>query len=109
MIVPLLGQARTDGAFCDISEDERLQYLKEINSQGVDNVEMEATAIASLCHKAGYKCAIVCVTLLDRLKGDQVEISPETYKMYVSRPIDLVARYIKNKIAENEIEAALKD
>ena len=103
-----LGQARTDGAFCDISEDERLQYLKKINSQGVDNVEMEATAIASLCYKAGYKCAIICVTLLDRLDGDQVEISPDTYKKYVSRPIDLVAEYIKNYLREAEIEADLK-
>ena len=65
---------------------------------------MEATAIASLCHRAGYRCAIVCVTLLDRLNGDQVEIPQETYKKYVSRPVDLVTQFISSKIrkAEND-------
>lgn len=103
LILP--GQARTDGAFCDITMNDHIQYLKEISDKGVQNIEMEATAIASLCHKAGYKSAIVCVTLLDRLQGDQVEISPETYKSYVSRPIDLVVQFIKNKLKEDEANA----
>ena len=98
------GQARTDGAFCDITEEQRLSYLKEIHSKGVVNIEMEATAIASLCHKAGYGCAIVCVTLLDRLNGDQVELDPEVYKKYVLRPQDLVAEYIKEKLRQIEID-----
>ena len=37
-------------------------------------MEMEATVFAALTHKAGIKSAVVCVTLLNRLKGDQVRI-----------------------------------
>ena len=42
--------------------------------QGVTNMEMEALVFASLTHKAGIRSAVVCVTLLDRLQGDQVDI-----------------------------------
>ena len=35
-------------------------------------MEMEALVFAALTHKAGIRSAVVCVTLLDRLQGDQV-------------------------------------
>ena len=37
-------------------------------------MEMEALVFAGLTHKAGIRSAVVCVTLLDRLQGDQVDI-----------------------------------
>ena len=40
--------------------------------QGVSNMEMEALVFAALTNMAGIRSAVVCVTLLDRLKGDQV-------------------------------------
>ena len=36
------------------------------------NMEMEALVFGALTHMAGVRSAVVCVTLLDRLKGDQV-------------------------------------
>ena len=36
-------------------------------------MEMEALVFAALTNMAGIRSAVVCVTLLDRLKGDQVE------------------------------------
>ena len=99
-----LGQARVDGAFCDFTEEDRIKYLHELQGNGVVNIEMEATAMASLCYKAGVKCAIVCVTLLDRLQGDQVEITEETYKKFQSRPQGLVATFIRTKLKEQELE-----
>ena len=42
--------------------------------QGVSNMEMEALVFAALTNMAGIRSAVVCVTLLDRLKGDQVHI-----------------------------------
>ena len=33
---------------------------------------MEATAFAALTHMAGFRSAVVCVTLVDRLDEDQV-------------------------------------
>lgn len=57
---------------CEISQEEKMEYLQRVKEAGVKNIEMECTAIASLCRLTGVKCAVVCVALLDRLKGDQV-------------------------------------
>ena len=48
-----------------------MAYLQEVASKGVTNMEMEALVFAALTHLAGIRSAVVCVTLLDRLKGDQ--------------------------------------
>ena len=37
-------------------------------------MEMEALVFGALTHMAGIRSAVVCVTLLDRLKGDQVTL-----------------------------------
>ena len=71
-ISPILGQGRMDGAFCDYSESEKMAYLTHLQSNGVKNIEMEVVPFAALTHHAGIKAAVVCVALLDRLKGDQV-------------------------------------
>ena len=47
------------------------EMMKMVN-QGVSNMEMEALVFAALTNMAGIRSAVVCVTLLDRLKGDQV-------------------------------------
>lgn len=69
------GQGRLDGAFCDFTESDKMEYLNKLNAFGVVNIEMESTIFAALTHHAGIRAAIVCVTLVDRLKGDQVGIS----------------------------------
>jgi uridine phosphorylase len=66
------GQGRLDGAFCEFSESEKMEYLEKLKDFGVVNIEMESTIFAALTHHAGIKSAIVCVSLLDRLQGDQV-------------------------------------
>ena len=37
-------------------------------------MEMESLAFAALTHHAGIRAAVICVTLLNRLNGDQVHI-----------------------------------
>ena len=49
-----------------------MNYLKKVAEAGVKNMEMEALVFGALTHMAGIRSAVVCVTLLDRLKGDQV-------------------------------------
>lgn len=71
-MISLLGQGRLDGAFCDFTENDKMEYLNNLHDFGVINIEMECTIFAALTHRAGIRSAIVCVTLLDRLKGDQV-------------------------------------
>ena len=68
------GQGRLDGAICEYKEEDKMNYLRDVASQGVKNMEMEALVFGALTHMAGVRSAVVCVTLLDRLKGDQVRI-----------------------------------
>lgn len=92
------GQGRLDGSICEFTEEKKLSYLQKVHKAGVVNIEMECTALAALSHKAGIKCAVVCVALLDRLQGDQVVISPEDYQLFQSRPQSLVAKFIKSRL-----------
>lgn len=84
---------------CEHTDEEKLDYLKGLNDLGISNIEMECTAVAALTHKTGVRSGIVCVALLDRLLGDQVDITPAVYKMYQDRPLNLVVKFIKSKLA----------
>ncbi|KAL5503285.1 hypothetical protein EMCRGX_G010209 [Ephydatia muelleri] len=92
------GQCRLDGAICEHSEKDKLDYLHTLRDKGVTNIEMESAALAAICHKANIKCAIVCVTLLNRLVGDQILVPEEEYKAFQTRPQELVAKFIKAKL-----------
>ena len=93
------GQGRIDGAFCSFTEDDKLKYLKKISSKGVANIEMECLPFAAMCQSAGVKAAIICVTLLNRLKGDQISMSPEQYSCFQRRPQLVAAEFIKQQLA----------
>lgn len=67
------GQGRLDGAFCKFSSNDKMSFLRKLSESGVKNMEMESTAFAALTHEAGVRAAVVCVTLLNRLNGDQVD------------------------------------
>ena len=49
------GQARLDGAFCEYSEEDKIEYLRWLSENEVANIEMESTVFASLTHRAGEK------------------------------------------------------
>lgn len=95
------GQARLDGAFCEHTEAEKIEYLNYLHINGVANIEMESTVFASLTHRAGFKSAVVCVTLLNRLNEDQVTPSKETLTSWQNRPQQVVANYIKKVLELN--------
>ena len=97
----LSGQGRLDGAFCSYTLDDKLKFLQKIYDAGVRNIEMESVCFAAMCNRAGVPAAIVCVTLLDRLKGDQVELAPELHEDYQMRPPRLVAKFIKKTLEES--------
>ncbi|XP_071101007.1 uridine phosphorylase 1-like [Haliotis cracherodii] len=92
------GQARTHGAVCDISEEDELQFVKHLNSQGVKNIEMESAGFFALCHKAGVKCSVVCVTFIDRLSTEDVTADADVLSEWTQRPQVLVARFIKKRL-----------
>ncbi|XP_063386038.1 uridine phosphorylase 1-like [Cydia fagiglandana] len=88
------GQARLDGPFCDHTEADKISFLRTLSELGVKNIEMEATAFAAYTREAGVRAADVCVTLLDRLQGDQVTSSKATMLEWQNRPIALVGSFI---------------
>lgn len=94
------GQARLDGAFCEYSEADKLNFLRKIKEAGVINMEMESLAFAALCTHAGIKGAVVCVALLNRLNGDQISTSHDMLEEWQSRPMKLVVKYMKKKLSE---------
>ena len=97
----LSGQGRLDGAFCSYTLDDKLKFLQKIYDAGVRNIEMESVCFAAMCNRAGVPAAVLCVTLLDRLKGDQVELAPELHEDYQMRPPRLVAKFIKKTLEES--------
>lgn len=51
----LSGQARLDGAFCDYTEEDKMNFLKRAYTRGIANIEMESLCFAAMCHRAGVK------------------------------------------------------
>lgn len=94
------GQGRLDGAFCEFTENEKMEYLQKLNDFGVVNIEMESTIFAALTNYAGIKAAIICVALLNRLNGDQVNSPKEVMNEWQQRPQILVSRYIRKVLAQ---------
>ena len=96
------GQGRRDGALKPpYSIQDRMEFLQKIHDQaGVRNIEMESTEFASFCNRAGIPGAIVCVALLNRLKGDQVESSPEQLAQYSDNAQAVVINYIRKQLGQ---------
>jgi uridine phosphorylase len=92
------GQARLDGAFCDYTENEKMTFLSEAYERGIRNIEMESICFAAMCRQCNVRGAVVCVTLLDRLHGDQVNTPVDIMKLWDKRPAVLVARYICSQL-----------
>ncbi|XP_032066994.1 uridine phosphorylase 2 isoform X1 [Thamnophis elegans] len=92
------GQGRLDGALCCFSNEKKVEYLKRAYNAGVRNIEMESTVFAAMCRLCGLKAAVVCVTLLNRLEGDQIKASHEVLAEYQRRPQQLIATLIKKRL-----------
>ncbi|MGH0167020.1 UNVERIFIED_CONTAM: hypothetical protein FKN15_052107 [Acipenser sinensis] len=92
------GQARLDGAFCSYTQKEKLSYLKDAYEAGVKNIEMESSVFAAMCKLSGIRAAVVCVTLLNRLEGDQISSAHDVLVNYQQRPQKLVGYFIKKQL-----------
>ncbi|XP_039091606.1 uridine phosphorylase 1 [Hyaena hyaena] len=93
------GQGRLDGALCSYTEKDKQQYLRAAHAAGVRNIEMESSVLAVMCGACGLQAAVVCVTLLNRLEGDQVSSPHEVLAEYQKRPQRLVGHFIKKRLA----------
>ncbi|KAG9468594.1 uridine phosphorylase 1 [Eleutherodactylus coqui] len=93
------GQARLDGAICSYTKEEKTQYLKAAYEAGIRNIEMESSVFAAMCNLSGLRAAVVCVTLLNRLDGDQISSPHDVLVEYQQRPQKLVGYFIKKHMS----------
>lgn len=93
------GQGRLDGALCSYTEQDKQEYLRAAHAAGVRNIEMESSVLAAMCSACGLPAAVVCVTLLDRLRGDQVSSPHDLLAKFEQRPQRLVVHFIKKRLA----------
>lgn len=72
-----------------------MDFLQRVHSAGIRNIEMETGMFASLTRHVGIKAAAVCVTIVNRLNGDQVNLTADQFQEYEKRPLLIIGRYIK--------------
>jgi len=90
-------QGRLDGAVCSYEKKEKFEFLNKAHHEcGILNVEMEALLFSAYCSRYGVKCAVVCVTMLDRLLGDVV--TGKNNKIFEFYPQAVVAGFIKSSL-----------
>lgn len=89
------GQGRLDGAICEYTLQDKMEFLERASKEGVKNVEMESLQFGAFCNKIKVRSIVVCVALLNRLKGDQVTSTMEQLKAFEERPVDLIIEFIK--------------
>ncbi|XP_017131849.1 uridine phosphorylase 1 [Drosophila elegans] len=94
------GQGRTDGAICEYTDEDKMAFLQKCHDLGIRNIEMEASMFASVTQKVGVKAGDVCVTLVNRLAGDQVTITMDQKHDFEQRPFLVVGRYIKKLLQQ---------
>ena len=95
------GQGRLDGAFCEYSVENKFEFLHKCHENNVKNIEMESLCFLGLLNHAKIRAGVVCVTLVDRLNGDQVAISHDLNIEFQERPFKMVANYIKSNLNKN--------
>lgn len=96
------GQCRLDGALKPrYTEADKINFLKRAYAVGVRNIEMEVTAFAAFCLRAGIPAAVVCATFLDRLQGDQVISTPKQLAKFFDNAQCVILQYIKNQLEKD--------
>jgi len=92
------GQGRIDGAICEHTLAEKMDFLSNAFKAGVRNIEMESDCVVAFCNKVGIRVAVVCAAILNRLDGDQVTSTPQQLGQYSSNALSVVLRYIQGQL-----------
>nr|XP_039254524.1 uridine phosphorylase 1-like [Styela clava] len=98
------GQCRLDGAFCDYSDEDKMNFLKRANQElGVKNIEMESTCFSAMCNRANVKSAVICSALLNRLQQDVVDATVQDMDKWQQQSFEVVAAFISNTVNDNVV------
>jgi len=93
-------QCRLDGALCDYTEQDKFDFIrKAYNDHGVLNMEMEANVFLSFCNRLNIPGAVVCCSIVNRLKGDQITSTKEFLKAIERYPLAMILQAVKNRVA----------
>jgi len=92
------GQGRLDGAICDYTIEDKMEFLNKLHSMGARNIEMEAAQFAAFTHRLGIRGTGLCTTLLNRLDGDQVLTPLEELASFDQRPGEVAMAYMNERL-----------
>lgn len=91
-------QCRLDGAICDYTAQDKFAFIKKAyNEHGVLNMEMEANMFLSFCNRLNIPASVVCVTIVNRLNGDQITSTKEQLKEFELFPLAMILQVIRNR------------
>ena len=97
-----LEQFRLDGAVCLETAQTKMEWLAWLADNGVRNIEMEGAMIAGYLNHWGFpKFAMICCTLLDRLRGDQVTADAEQMHKYTADSGEALFSYLRATLPPN--------
>ena len=84
--------------------EDKMAFLNDLHDNyGIRNIEMEAHILSAFTYRAKVKCSIVCVTLLNRLMGDQVTTPKEILVQFEGRPLTLVSEFVRRECEERNL------
>ena len=61
---------------------------------------MEANLFLAYCQRANVRGAVICISIVNRLNGDQIETPKDVLKMFENRPLQIIVQMIKNRLAD---------
>lgn len=92
-------QTRLDGAVDPgYTRQEQRAFLHHLRDIGVRSYEMEATALAGFCNRAGIAAADASMVIVNRLQGDQVISTHEELAAMSTNAQNLVLQYIRHHL-----------
>jgi uridine phosphorylase len=95
-----LEQFRVDGAICMETAESKMEWLRWLDDNGVRNIEMEAAMLAGYLNYWGFpRFATICVTIVDRLLGDQVTFSEYDLHEFTERVGRMLLAYLRREVA----------
>lgn len=93
------GQARFDGAIkINYDKKKREEYFNKIIQLNILNFEMESTALASFCNRAGIPATMISATLINRIDGDQIILPDVVLTEFSERTHILALNYLKSQL-----------
>ncbi|KAF4673110.1 Uridine phosphorylase 2 [Perkinsus olseni] len=88
-------EGRTDGALTPwYTEEDKINFIHKMHDAGVRNIEMESVALMGFCQRAKIPAACVCVTLVNRLEGDQITSTKRQLAKFNEYSIRVVSNFI---------------